>query len=75
MKPLLTAEQAAELLGTSRQGIYRLIDSGQLRAKRLGRGWRIHPDWIEEFVNSDTTRIPLMPIADKRRLREARLSN
>ena len=75
MKRMLTPDQVAEALGTSRQGIYRLINSDQLRAKRIGRSWRIHPDWLDEFMHSDTTRAPLMPIEDRRRLRDHQALN
>lgn len=73
MMRLLTTEETAEALGTTRQGVYRLIHSGALRAKRLGRGWRIHPDWLDEFIHSDAT-VPHMPLEDKRRLQAHHLN-
>lgn len=68
MVHLLTTEEAAAVLGTTRQSVYQLIHSGALRAKRLGRGWRIHPEWLDQFIHSDAS-VPHMPPDDRQRLR------
>lgn len=47
---LLTVEQAAEVLHISRDRVYHLIRSGQLRSIKIGKLRRIAREWIEEFV-------------------------
>lgn len=51
VEPLLTREQAAELLGISVSGVKRQIRKRNLRAVRLGRLVRIEPADLREFVN------------------------
>lgn len=68
LRPALSPEQVAPLLNTSRQGVYRLIDAGTLRAKRQGRKWLIRPEWVEAYLEDEDARVPPMPVADRRRL-------
>jgi excisionase family DNA binding protein len=42
IEPVLTIGQAAEVCQVSTKTIRRWIASGQLRAVKLGRQWRIH---------------------------------
>jgi excisionase family DNA binding protein len=44
-----TSEEAAEILRTSRRTVQRLIRQGQLKANRLGHGYRILDKHIQEF--------------------------
>jgi excisionase family DNA binding protein len=47
---MLTVEQAAELLHISRDKVYYLIRSRQLRSIKIGKLRRISRDWIAEYV-------------------------
>jgi excisionase family DNA binding protein len=49
----LTAAEAAALLGgrANRKTVIKLINRGELKGKKLGREWRIHPDWLEEYLS------------------------
>lgn len=42
LPPLISAKQAAGLLGVSTRHVARLCERGQLRAVRCGRLWRIN---------------------------------
>jgi excisionase family DNA binding protein len=46
----LTVDQAAEVLHVSRDAIYDLIRTGQLRSIKIGRLRRISRQWIAEFI-------------------------
>ncbi len=48
--PMLSKRQAAAFFGVSEKTIGRWISSGDLRAHRLGRQWRIAPEEIERFL-------------------------
>jgi excisionase family DNA binding protein len=39
----LTTEEVAQRLGVSRRRVLQLCKRGELRAKRFGRAWAIHP--------------------------------
>lgn len=49
----LTAKEAAVILGgrSNRATVIRLIQRGKLKGKKLGREYRILPEWIEEFIS------------------------
>ncbi len=49
---LLTAEEAAELLGIGRSKVYELMASGVLRSVKVGRCRRIPRKAIDDFVES-----------------------
>jgi excisionase family DNA binding protein len=52
---LLRPREAAEALSVSLSGIYALIDSGKIPVIPTGaggKGYRIHPDDLAEFVRS-----------------------
>ena len=46
MKELLTVQEVADLLKTSRQQVRKMIHSGLLPAVRIGREWRIDPHYL-----------------------------
>jgi excisionase family DNA binding protein len=48
---LLTVEQAAEILHVSRDKVYGLIRTGQLRSIKIGKLRRISRQWITEFTD------------------------
>jgi excisionase family DNA binding protein len=49
----LTAAEAAVALGgrSNRATVIRLIKRGELKGKKLGREWRILPEWLDEFMS------------------------
>lgn len=49
---MLTVEEAAEVLHISRDKVYFLIRTGQLRSIKIGKLRRLSPAWIAEFINS-----------------------
>lgn len=53
---LLTVDQAAEILHISRDRLYYLIRSGELRSIKIGRLRRIAREWITEFIAQQGTR-------------------
>jgi excisionase family DNA binding protein len=50
---MVTVEDAAALLGLCRAMVYRLMDTGQLRYKRIGRARRIPRAELERFAMDD----------------------
>lgn len=47
---VLTASEAMDILGVGKNTMYRLLNSGKLRAIRLGRIWKITVPALEEFL-------------------------
>ncbi len=45
-----TVDEIAELLGVCSRTIYNAIRAGRLKAKRLGRLWRLKRAWVEQFL-------------------------
>ncbi|CAN5552442.1 hypothetical protein BH24ACT5_BH24ACT5_06580 [soil metagenome] len=45
----LSVDQAADALGVSNMQIGRLIDAGELEARRFGRSWSIDPDSLRRY--------------------------
>lgn len=54
-REVLTVSQAAELMQVSTDMIYRLVSSGELPAKKVGRIWRLHRSAIEAFLTPSTS--------------------
>ena len=50
---LLTVQETAELLKTSKQQIRKMIRSGLIPAMRIGREWRISAEYLEQFLQSN----------------------
>lgn len=48
----LTVHEAAQRMQVSDMTIYRAVTSKQLRARRVGRLYRIHPQHFAEWVRS-----------------------
>ncbi len=48
---ILTPLEVMDLLGVGKNTIYRLLNSGELRGFRIGRGWRITEESLREFMN------------------------
>ena len=49
---VLTPAEAMEVLGVGKNTIYRLLNSGELPAIRIGRSWRITDAEIQRFITS-----------------------
>ena len=47
---LLSIQGVADYLNLSVRTVRRLIDSGQLRALKIGAQWRIYPADLDDFV-------------------------
>lgn len=47
---IFTTKEAAEILGLTYQGTTALIRRGELKAKRIGRGYRISESGLKEFM-------------------------
>lgn len=47
---LLTVDEAAEALKVGKNNLYKLLESGQLKAYRNGRVWRIPRLSIERYI-------------------------
>ena len=50
---LLTAEQVAEHLGVAYGTVLRAIKSGDLRARKIGKGYRITEAAVTEYISGD----------------------
>lgn len=51
MEKLLTTQEVADYLGLTQRTIYTYIQSGSLRAVKIGREWRIKESELEAFIN------------------------
>lgn len=49
---LLTVKEVQEILGVSRNTVYALIRSGELRAKTVGRQYRILPADLSQYMTA-----------------------
>ena len=47
---VLTPAEAMDVLGVGKNTMYRLLNSGQLSAIRIGRSWRITQVALDEFL-------------------------
>jgi excisionase family DNA binding protein len=50
LKPFMTLEEVAELLGVNYQLVYKLVRSGELGALRIGRVYRVTKADFEAFL-------------------------
>lgn len=51
---VLTAEEAADALRVGYNALYRLLSSGELKAYKNGRVWRIPKEYIKEYILDST---------------------
>lgn len=51
----LTVEQVAELLQVHWQTVLNYIKNGKLRAVKLGKGYRINKDELNNFIKNQST--------------------
>ena len=48
---VLTPAEAMDVLGVGKNTMYRLLNSGQLPAVRIGRSWRIKKDALDALLS------------------------
>jgi len=51
----LTPAEVMELLFIGKNTFYKLVNSGELKAFRIGKLWRVKRESIEEYIRSHTT--------------------
>lgn len=56
MNNFLTVEQVSKKLQVHWQTVLTLIKSGRLRALKIGRGYRIDPEDLKKFIESNKTK-------------------
>ena len=47
---VFTAEEAAEYLQIHKNTLYRLIKSGKIPARKVGRQWRFHQQALDQWL-------------------------
>lgn len=52
---VLLPEEAAEILRIGMNQIYKMLNSGELNAYRVGRSWRIPKESIIKYLQKKTT--------------------
>jgi len=62
-KSLLTAEEVAEILQIHVLTVYHYIRQGTLKAIRLGRNYRVVPDDLDLFIESNRIKAVSKPRA------------
>lgn len=50
-KKSYTVQEVIQILGTTRQSIYKLIDEGWFRAVKVENGYRIYKDSFDEWLD------------------------
>jgi excisionase family DNA binding protein len=51
-EPLLSIAEVAELIGASKLDVYRLVDSGDLPARRVGAGFRVPASAARAYLDA-----------------------
>jgi excisionase family DNA binding protein len=51
----VSVEEAAQALGVSRAHAFRMVNSGELPARRLGKRWLVSIDTLKELAGSAKT--------------------
>lgn len=51
---VLTTQEAADFLRIDKKLLYRLIESGEIPAKRVGRVYRVHKDVLTNYIKGDS---------------------
>ena len=50
---LYTLQEIAELLGIHYQTVRKLIQNGELKAKKIGKGYIVTSENLKQYINSD----------------------
>ena len=56
--PLLNATEVADILNISLPMAYRLIQIGEIRAVQIGKGRRVRPQDLRQYIESNLTSEP-----------------
>jgi len=56
MAPLLTTKEVCGLLRISRDQLYKLVNTGRLRASLVGRNYKFRESDVEKFLDSTATK-------------------
>lgn len=51
-----TLEEVSEVLKVTRRTIYNYIKSGNLKAVKMGKYWRVSEDNLKEFIENGTNK-------------------
>lgn len=51
----LTVQEVADLMRVSSMTVYRLIKSGEMRAARVGRSFRVREEDVDEYLEQSYT--------------------
>ena len=51
---LLTPEDVAEILNIGMNSCYKLLNSGKIKAMRIGRIWKIPKRSVQDFISNET---------------------
>jgi len=54
---LLTVHEVAGIMRVSNMTVYRLIRSGELRAARVGRGYRIRESEVDAYLDREVPEV------------------
>jgi excisionase family DNA binding protein len=58
---LMTVTEVAEYLRCHPSTIYKLLKKGEIPAFRIGADWRFKPEAIDQWRESQTNRIEVLP--------------
>lgn len=53
MEKILTAEEVADYLKINIRTVYKLLETGELRGRKIGRIWRISESAVNDFVQGE----------------------
>ena len=53
---IMTVEELMELLHIGKSTVYQLLDSGEIRAFRIGRKWKIPKEAVCEYIQRKTNK-------------------
>ena len=51
---ILTPEDVMDLLYIGRNAVYKLLNSGELKAFRVGRNWKIPRKAVDDYISSQS---------------------
>lgn len=63
---IMTVEELMELLHIGKSTVYQLLDSGEIRAFRIGRKWKIPKEAVCEYIQRKTNRKLQIKIRSKK---------
>ena len=55
---IITVEELMELLYIGKNTAYKLLSSGEIKAFRIGKVWKIPKDAVSEYILSKTRTLP-----------------